>query len=311
MILFSSGAIAAEPQCNSAFNIYKNMDACDGLNVVLTGTVANIEYHISSKNNEYTTFSLDDSTATPLKVFSYTALPIADGDVVKVSGKFTKVSRVGNYTFSEQITTSPENVFVVKETVANKVLPAVAVIFIVAVIFVMYEWHKRRKSTDEERKEMGTSFENYVQSLFDQKDWLIVDRTKDLSKTLGRRVESDSNPDFIFKHKDTGKIVAIECKYRSDFALGKSGHGICWTAGDYQIKKYNEFSEKAGFPVFAAIGIGGIPSNPHQLFLTPLYALKYRWASKDYLERFERSVKSQVTLEELRKYHDYYRNLRR
>ena len=56
---------------SSVEQIYGNMDLCDGQNVTLTGRVTSLEFPISAKGNKYTTFMLDDATATPLKVFSY------------------------------------------------------------------------------------------------------------------------------------------------------------------------------------------------------------------------------------------------
>jgi hypothetical protein len=58
---------------------------------------------------------------------------------------------------------------------------------------------------------------------------------------------------------------AVECKWRKEFIAGK----IEW-AKDKQICVYEDFQHQNRIPVFIAIGIGGEPSNPEKLFVTPL-----------------------------------------
>ena len=96
----SSAQVApASERCSSIERIYVSMDACDGRNVTLTGKVTRLVLAVSEKGNEYTTFMLDDDTTTPLKVFSYTYLPISEGGIVKVTGTFYKVYTKSDYTF--------------------------------------------------------------------------------------------------------------------------------------------------------------------------------------------------------------------
>lgn len=75
----------------------------------------------------------------------------------------------------------------------------------------------------------GLEFERFIQNKFPKEDWTIVEYTKDLHKKFNRFVEADSNPDFIFRKKINEKIIAIECKYRSDFWQSKKwGLGLSW-----------------------------------------------------------------------------------
>lgn len=295
-------AVAVSNRCSSVEQIYTNIDLCDGQNVTLTGKVTNLEFPISERGNKYTTFMLDDTTATPIKVFSYTHLPLSEGHIVKVTGIFHKVVLKYNYTFPMQIMTTPENVFVVEPTegLLNKLLPPAITFFIIVVILIVYRRYKHYKTSKDTKYEMGAAFENYVQSLFDMGDWIIKRSTGDLSKKLGRKVESDSDPDLIMRHKDTNKIIGVECKYRSRLNKGKEEYGIFW-AQDYQIKNYNIFSEKEMCRVFIVIGLEGVPSKPKHLFLVPLYRLKYRFASEEYLKKFERSPKNKFTIDEFKK----------
>ncbi|MFQ6119882.1 MAG: hypothetical protein ACE5KE_08350 [Methanosarcinales archaeon] len=290
----------AEDQCNSVANIYKNMDSCDGLDVTLTGKVTNIGYYTSSKGHDYTIFWLDDEKAPPIKVFSYTKLPISNENTVRVRGTYHKVLHKGNYTFYNEITTSPNNIFIVKSgNLGLKAITAIILIIFIIAISFGYRKYKKKKDLKANKYEIGTVFEKYVLSLFDPKDWILKESAGDLSRKLGRKVEIDLGPDFVFKHKDTNIIVAIQCKYRSKFFIGKRGSGIQW-AQDYQIKNYNRFKEKEKYPFFIVIGVGREPSNPQQLFLVPLYALKYRFATRDYLLKFERDPKNKFTLEEFK-----------
>lgn len=300
--ILSTQVVATSSQCSSVEQIYKNMDLCDGQNVTLTGKVTSPEFPISERGNKYTTFMLDDATATPIKVFSYTHLPVSEGNTIKVSGTFHKVVLKYDYTFPMQIVTTPEDVFIVipSESLLNRLLPIIITIFVIVGIFIVYRQYMRYKTSKDTKYEMGVAFENYVQSLFYMGDWKIVRSTGDLARKLGRRVESDSDPDFVMRHKDTNKIIAVECKYRSRFIKGREEYGIWW-APEYKIRNYNIFREKENRPVFIAIGIGGTPSKPDHLFLVPLYCLKYRFVPKEYLRKFERSPKNKFTIKEFKK----------
>lgn len=290
-------------ECGSAALIYADINGCDGIEVALRGKVLNLDFATSIRGNKYTAFRINDTTAEPLRVFSYGWLQISEGETVSVIGNFTKMSNRSGYVFYQQVVTSPDDVHVMadypEETDSRKLLVPAAIILAVAGAFAAYRRY-RNNGCKIENHEKGTSFEDYMQHLFDQREWTIVDRTKDLSGKIGRKVESDSNPDFTFRHNATGKTIAVECKYHSMPKLGKTGkYGICWTSGNYQINNYNSFQERTRQPVFAAIGIGGTPSEPKQLFLAPLYRLQYRWADIEYLKKFERNPQKKIGLREL------------
>lgn len=289
--------------CGSAVLIYADINGCDGLEVALRGKVLNLDFATSIRGNKYTVFRINDTTAEPLSIFSYGWLQISEGDTISVIGNFTKMSNRSGYVFYQQVITSPDDVHVMaeypEETDSWKLLVPAAIILAVAGALVAYrKYHKTGRKI--ENHEKGASFEDYMQRLFDQQEWTIVDRTKDLSGKIGRKVESDSNPDFTFRHNATCKTIAVECKYHSAPKLGKTGkYGICWTAGSYQINNYNSFQERTRQPVFAAIGVGGTPSEPKQLFLVPLYRLQYKWADIEYLKKFERNPQKKIGIREL------------
>lgn len=136
----------------------------------------------------------------------------------------------------------------------------------------------------------GLRFERYVSSLFPNNIWVIADRTKDSSKKLGRLVESDANPDFTFRNIETGKKIAVECKYHSYFYKGKYGDFGTWWRKE-QGERYRTYGTKHQIPVFVAVGIGGSPKNPRRLFFVPLEKLNnvpYGFITENNLKQFER-----------------------
>lgn len=113
----------------------------------------------------------------------------------------------------------------------------------------------------------GHRFEEYVATLFPAHHWVVVDRTRDFSKALNRFVESDTNPDFMFREVKTEKLLAVECKFRSYLYKG----GISWDR--QKGERYHAYGAKHGVPVFVAIGLGGNPRSPERLFMCPLEKL--------------------------------------
>ncbi len=300
LLLFTlSLPIIAQTQCSCIKLIRENADFCDGQNVTLVGKVTNLDFSISENGNKYTTFLLDDNIDKPIKVFSYLHLKISDGDRVNVKGIFHKTIKKGEHTFYFEITTDMEGISIIKKPSFISKESYVIFLFILALVggYVVY---KKYKPT---RHKIGRTFESYTLSLFGPKDWIIVTKTGDFAEKLGRKVESDSNPDLIMKHRTTNKVIAFECKYRSAFKKLNRGEGVVW-AQEYQIKNYKVYQEKTHTPVFVVIGVGGKPTNPQHLYLPPLYALKYSLAFKEYLEGFEREAKSKFTLEEFKKFYD-------
>lgn len=143
----------------------------------------------------------------------------------------------------------------------------------------------------------GYQFEKYIALLFPTDIWVIVDKTRDFSKVLKRRVESDTNPDFTFRHIKTDRIFAVECKYRSYFYKG----GVEWDKR--KGENYRIYSRRHGLPVFVAIGIGGSPKSPKRLFFCPLDRLnnsRYQIIMEEELRQFERNPQKQfISTEEI------------
>lgn len=120
----------------------------------------------------------------------------------------------------------------------------------------------------------GVRFEQYVVSLFPESEFALHDRTRDLSKHTGRFVESDTHPDLVFRSIKTGKVFAVECKWRSRWAYQvNGGHGIWWNL--YQFDRYEQYQNKTGTPVYVAFGIGGHSGKPTEVYFLELNRLRF------------------------------------
>ncbi len=126
----------------------------------------------------------------------------------------------------------------------------------------------------------GTRFEQYVTTLFPEPKFVIHDRTRDVSKFLNRRVESDAHPDFVFRNNETGKSFAVECKWRARWAIGKNGEfGLWWNLPQWE--RYSAYQKESGMPVFVAFGIGGSPEKPKEVYFLEVERLHYVFLLQD------------------------------
>jgi len=123
-----------------------------------------------------------------------------------------------------------------------------------------------KQVTQPDSFEKGRQFEEYIISLFNERHFKLMKWQKS-EKIIDRLFSLDhSDPDLQIVFKGTKNYrFAVECKWRKEFIEGK----ISW-ATSYQICSYEDFEYRNRIPVFVAIGIGGEPSHPEKLFVTPL-----------------------------------------
>jgi hypothetical protein len=119
----------------------------------------------------------------------------------------------------------------------------------------------------------GDDFEKCLRKkVFTKAGYDMVMRTHDFHVNNQDYVESSLYPDFLFRDKKSNKEFFVEAKYRENLFQGK----VNWCK-DYQLRRYrklrNEISAKT--PIIIAIGLGGRPDNPKQIFLIPLEEIKY------------------------------------
>mgnify|MGYP001608154108 CR=1 FL=1 len=288
---------SVEESCSSINFLSSNKSLCDRKEVEIEVEVTNLNFKVSTNGNKYTTFNIKEGNET-FTVFSYGYLPIAEKDIVKVKGTFFTEYAYEGYTFPNQINTNPSDIVVLKARrliIGIYVGSALLVLLLIGILLLVKK--NREKTKKKINYIKGQKFECYALSLFKSKDWEIENVTADISSEIERKVKSDSDPDIIVKNKSKNLKFALECKYRSDFFIGKNGKkGLNW-AKDYKIENYHKFQEENGFPVYILIGVGGFISRPERTFLIPLKALNYSWATEDYLHKFERKVNEPFRLE--------------
>jgi hypothetical protein len=114
--------------------------------------------------------------------------------------------------------------------------------------------------------EKGRLFEDYIIKLFNENSFKLLAWRHAKNSYNQILPLSYSYPDLelVFVGAKRHRF-AVECKWRREFKGGR----IKW-AEDYQIRIYQQYEYKNRIPVFIAIGLGGEPSKPEKLFVTPL-----------------------------------------
>jgi hypothetical protein len=117
----------------------------------------------------------------------------------------------------------------------------------------------------DELKAKGDEFEKYITTKFDSKYFKIIDWRSDKGYK-GNFPESNKYPDLVyeFNHRHHSKQFAIECKFRQDL------YNNYIEIKEEQLINYRDFEREKNIPVWIAIGIGGNPYNPKDIFLLPL-----------------------------------------
>ena len=117
--------------------------------------------------------------------------------------------------------------------------------------------------------EIGRLFEEYIRKLFNENSFQLKKwhKSEKLIDKIYRNNLSDPDMEFhLFGRREYR--FAVECKWRSEFK-----NGVIQWAERHQIMAYNDFQKSTRMPVFIAIGVGGEPSNPERLFVTPLHMI--------------------------------------
>jgi hypothetical protein len=129
---------------------------------------------------------------------------------------------------------------------------------------------------------MGDSFELKVSRLFPDSEFVCVHHTNGKDDLDGRMVENTLKPDFQFRHRGTGHLFWVECKYRSD----ADGDTVRWTKPE-QLDRYIEFQKEVRpQKVYVAIGTGGLPSYPRNVYCIPLDNAHYPELYLSKLQKF-------------------------
>lgn len=151
------------------------------------------------------------------------------------------------------------------------------------------ELEKTRKEAEtkliDKKKEAGNNFESFVVSKFHRGFFTLKQWAGD-KYIDGIYAETTIQPDLVFRFELKGlqQDFAVECKYRSSYIQ----NGIEWARED-QIINYRLYGEKNQIPVFVALGVGGKPDDPRDLYVIPLKDISHKFLSKDFLKKYKKT----------------------
>ncbi len=117
---------------------------------------------------------------------------------------------------------------------------------------------------------VGLLFETYVVQKLNPR-FFRLDHWAGDKFFVGRYANTDLYPDIqMTLNTSEGRFpLAVECKWRS-----KQKGDFIWFSEDGQLKRYQRFSKKTGRPTFIALGLGGKPSDPEEVYIIPVQAFK-------------------------------------
>ena len=139
----------------------------------------------------------------------------------------------------------------------------------------------------------GDEFENFVRShIFSHDSYDLLNKTHNYTINKSDYVETSKEPDFKFRSRTNGKEFFVEAKYRSIFYKG----ALEWCK-PYQFKRYKAIDNKT--PVCIALGVGGQPSAPEQVFLIPMKHIKYAKLFPSFLKGYKVSEPHCITEKQL------------
>lgn len=119
--------------------------------------------------------------------------------------------------------------------------------------------------------EKGLVFEKFIVQQFDiYKGYFTLLDWRSDKFHRGVFPKSSQNPDLVYqyKHKDFVRTFAVECKYRS-----RAFNGSIQIMDKNNYKTYEAFHRNE-MPVYIALGIGGEPNNPTEMYLIPFQQVK-------------------------------------
>jgi hypothetical protein len=148
-------------------------------------------------------------------------------------------------------------------------------------------------------QDKGPAFEEFILHKFPKDTFNLVEWKREKIQDDGLLRDPDSyrdggqRPDLQLELKGQSEKYpfAVECKWRNDF-----WKGIIEWARDAQISSYQEFQTSKEMPVFIALGVGGTPSDPRDLFIIPLSHLYQSILTQDWLKKYRRDSRGDFSL---------------
>ncbi len=126
----------------------------------------------------------------------------------------------------------------------------------------------------------GDDFERCLRkNVYKKDEYELVMKTHGFHENKKDYVESSLFPDYLFRNRKTQEEFFVEAKYRENLYKGK----VKW-CNHYQFRRYKQLNKET--PVIIAIGLGGRPANPKNIFLVPLDQIEYYTLTPGYLENY-------------------------
>ena len=143
---------------------------------------------------------------------------------------------------------------------------------------------EKEKPKEPSDKEKGIDFEKFVVQKFSKKYFSVAEWTSD-KYVNGIYAESNNHPDLTmrFQFHEINKSFAVECKFRSDYYKD----GVEWCK-EPQLEKYRKYESDKNLKVFIIIGVGGVASEPAELFIIPLDKIATTFLSKSFLSSYKK-----------------------
>lgn len=156
--------------------------------------------------------------------------------------------------------------------------------------------HQELQNSDEDSEtalidvnaKAGYDFEKFIIRKFDKKYIQIRNWAGD-KIVDGRYADTTTQPDIQLSLKLRGDSYpfAVECKWRAE----PKGDFIRF-ANEEQLERYKTFAKQENYPVFIALGIGGKPSSPAELYILPIQELNKPVLHKAGIGKYRKKVDS-------------------
>jgi hypothetical protein len=143
---------------------------------------------------------------------------------------------------------------------------------------------KQTNLQDDSAEKKGLEFTKSIIAKFDKKYFKLKEWRSD-KYDGGVYPEANMYPDleFEFSLRDVKSRFAVECKWRKSYYK----NGIEW-AKEYQLKNYRKFKTEKNIPVFVAIGVGGTPEKPEDVYIVPLTVIENIFISQTELKKYQK-----------------------
>lgn len=133
----------------------------------------------------------------------------------------------------------------------------------------------------------GEQFEKCTVDRFDHEYFKLLEWAGDKYSFEGRYSLRSMQPDLLFRYSSWSKnqLIAVECKWRNSFSDGR-----IQVMSERSLQNYRKYAEaNRRTVVYIALGVGGEPNKPEELFLIPLDKIEWPSAPRHWVAKFSRN----------------------